>query len=102
MWLFNPLSRFWYSLRADKDRFSTLNQSSGVYCFDTWIRYIRNSGIKLCGQFHDECIFTLYKHQREEVTRILREAIDATNRQLKLNVTLGISIAFGDTYANIH
>lgn len=26
MWLFNPVSRFWYSLRYEKDKFSTLNQ----------------------------------------------------------------------------
>ena len=26
MWLFNPVSRFWYSLRNEKDKFSTLNQ----------------------------------------------------------------------------
>ena len=26
MWLFNPVSRFWYSLRFEKDKFSTLNQ----------------------------------------------------------------------------
>lgn len=26
MWLYNPVSGFWYSLRTDKDRFSTLNQ----------------------------------------------------------------------------
>lgn len=25
-WLQNPISKFWYSLRADKDKFSTLNQ----------------------------------------------------------------------------
>ena len=29
-WLFNPVSKFWYSLRAEKDRFSTLNQGTGV------------------------------------------------------------------------
>ena len=29
MWLFNPMSNLYYSLRYDKDRFSTLNQSSG-------------------------------------------------------------------------
>jgi len=32
MWLKNPVSGFWYSLRSDKDRFSTLNQGTGVYC----------------------------------------------------------------------
>lgn len=26
MWQFNPVSKFWYSLRAEKDAFSTLNQ----------------------------------------------------------------------------
>ena len=29
MWLFNPVSRFWYSLRFEKDKFSTLNQGTG-------------------------------------------------------------------------
>ena len=26
MWLYNPVSGFWYSLRYEKDKFSTLNQ----------------------------------------------------------------------------
>ena len=26
MWLYNPVSKFWYSLRYEKDKFSTLNQ----------------------------------------------------------------------------
>ena len=26
MWLYNPVSKFWYSLRQPKDKFSTLNQ----------------------------------------------------------------------------
>ena len=26
MWLLNPISGFWYSLRTEKDKFSTLNQ----------------------------------------------------------------------------
>ena len=30
-WIYNPVSKFWLSLRADKDRFSTLNQSTGVF-----------------------------------------------------------------------
>ena len=34
MWLLNPVSGFWYSLRYEKDKFSTLNQGTGVYCFD--------------------------------------------------------------------
>jgi len=34
MWLLNPISKFWYSLRSDKDKFSTLNQGTGSYIFD--------------------------------------------------------------------
>lgn len=29
MWLWNPVSQFWYSLRYEKDKFSTLNQGTG-------------------------------------------------------------------------
>ena len=29
MWLLNPVSGFWYSLRYEKDKFSTLNQGTG-------------------------------------------------------------------------
>lgn len=102
MWLYNPVSGFWYSLRFDKDRFSTLNQGTGVYCFDTWVRKVRNSGVKLCGQFHDEIIFPLKPEQKEQVQQILRDAIAQTNEELKLNVQLSISMDFGNTYADIH
>ena len=44
-WLFNPISKFWYFLKAEKDKFSTLNQGSGVYVFDTWLKNIYK-GIK--------------------------------------------------------
>lgn len=53
MWLFNPVSKFWYSLRNEKDKFSTLNQGTAVYVFDSWVRYIRNTGIKISLQMHD-------------------------------------------------
>jgi hypothetical protein len=67
MWLYNPISRFWYSLRLEKDAFSTLNQGTGVYCFDTWVDFVRRGGIKLTGQFHDEIIFRvpIGNNQRE-------------------------------------
>jgi len=102
MWLFNPVSQLWYSLRAFKDRFSTLNQGTGVYCFDCWIKKVRAKGIRICGQFHDEIIFPVKKGE-EECTKIkLLQAIDEVNEQLKLNVKLGISIDFGNNYSEIH
>ena len=56
MWVFNPISKFWYSLRVEKDKFSTVNQSSGVYVFDNYLREIRSRGLKECGQFHDRIL----------------------------------------------
>lgn len=102
MWLYNSVSKFWYSLRSDKDRFSTLNQGTGVYCFDTNIKHIRKRGIKICGQFHDEHIDPVRKGQEEAHKLLLNEAIADTNDELKLNVPLGISVAFGHSYADIH
>jgi len=102
MWLYNPVSGFWYSLRKPKDRFSTLNQGTGVYCFDTHIRNVRKQGIKISLQYHDEIGFSFPKVQTEEVKAKLNRAIEITNQVLKLNVPLGISIDIGKNYAEAH
>lgn len=102
MWLFNPVSELWYSLRHEKDIFSTLNQGTGVYCFDTWISFILDTRKQLTGQFHDEIILTIKKGNREKCKKLLLEALDKTNKKLELNIQLGIDIQFGDTYADIH
>lgn len=101
-WVYNPLSGFWLSLRYDKDRWSTLNQSSGVYCFDTWVYYVLSKLPNIKGQMHDEIILEVEKGQREEVSKILNWAIDKTNEKLNLNIKLGISIQYGDNYSQIH
>src|SRR5690606_4473867 len=102
MWLYNPISQFWYSLRAEKDKFSTLNQGTGVYCFDTWVSYSRKRGIIISLQYHDEIMFYFDKNKKEEVKNILQEAIKEVNNTLKLNVELGISVDFGPNYAEVH
>lgn len=102
MWLFNPVSKFWYSLRYEKDKFSTLNQGTGVYCFDSWVRRVRGKSIKVCGQFHDEIITPLLKGNEDKVKETLLTSIDEVNEELQLNVELGISVDFGPTYADIH
>lgn len=101
-WLFNPISKFWYSLRSDKDRFSTLNQGSGVYCFDMWIQNFMKKREQLTGQMHDEVILTIKKGKRDLAEKLLRDAINETNEQLKLNRDLDIDVQFGDSYAEIH
>lgn len=102
MWLYNPVSGFWYSLRQPKDRFSTLNQGTGVYCFDTHIRNVRKQGIKISLQYHDEIGFAFLKQDQEVIKKKLNKAIELTNQTLCLNVPLGISIDIGKNYAEAH
>jgi len=102
MWLLNPISGFWYSLRTEKDKFSTLNQGTGVFCFDMFVREVRNSGIKLSMQYHDEILFYLPIGQEEEVRNTLQKCITRVNGRLNLNVPLGISMLFGKNYAETH
>jgi len=101
-WLYNPVSGFWYSLRAEKDRFSTLNQGTGVYCFDMQILAARRRGIKISLQMHDEILFNLPEDDKERITKLLYECIDEVNNKIKLNVKLGISVDFGHSYADCH
>ena len=101
-WLYNPVSELWYSLRAEKDRFSTLNQGTGVWCFDTWVKYQRQKGLPQIGQFHDETINLVREENKEKAEQVLRWAIDMTNKELKLNRELDIDVQFGMNYAQIH
>jgi hypothetical protein len=102
MWLKNPVSGFWYSLRSDKDRFSTLNQGTGVFCFDSWLAICIKNGVKAIGQFHDEVIALVPNGQEEETATIMKGAIQRLNTKLALNVPLDVDPQFGNNYAEIH
>jgi len=101
-WLLNPVSNFWYPLRHRKDIFSTLNQGTGVYCFDMWVAFFMNERPQITGQMHDEVILTVKKGYRDEVTKLLKDSIGKVNRMLKLNRVLDIDVQFGESYKNIH
>lgn len=102
MWLYNPVSTFWYSLRYKKDKFSTLNQGTATYCFDMWVKKSREKGIMMCGQFHDETVSPLKPYLREDREIKLRNAIAEVNDFLKLNRDLDIDVQFGFNYGMIH
>ncbi len=102
MWLFNPISKLWYSLRNLKDKFSTLNQGTGVWCFDLYLKYIRENGPPVIGQFHDELIALVRVGHRDRVTAHVKEAIRKVNEELRLNVQLGVGIDYGNNYGEIH
>lgn len=105
-WLYNPVSGFWMFLKAEKDRFSTLNQSTGVYVFDTWLRKVRTAlnplGIKICMQYHDELLLVTRGHNKSMVEGKLKQAMIEANTELGLNVSIGISVDWGMNYAECH
>jgi len=102
MWLWNPVAKMWYYLKHKKDIFSTLNQGTGVYCFDTWIKEVRKRSVIIMLQYHDEIGFDFQRNKQEQVKRALNEAIEEVNNKLNLNVPLGISIDIGDNYSEAH
>ena len=102
MWLFNPISHLWYSLRYEKDRFSTLIQGTASYVFDEWVKLFRLKRPQLTAQFHDEVVLQVKKGNREKATALLKNAIEELNNNLKLNRELGIDVQFGDRYSSIH
>lgn len=104
-WLYNPISKFYYSLRKENDRFSTLIQGTASYVFDYWLGYTLNTmedKSQLIGQFHDEFILRAKEKDKEEVKQIIKTAIDKLNDKLKLNIDLGVGIQIGSRYSDIH
>lgn len=102
MWLYNPINGFWYSLRYEKDVFSTLVQGSASYVFDRWVSLFRQQRPQLTAQFHDEVVLCVRKGYRERAESLLLGAIERLNSELRLNRELGVEVQFGDRYADIH
>ncbi len=105
-WLYNPVSRLWLFLKVEKDRFSTLNQSTGVYVFDFWLALVRKAlaplGIKVILQYHDELLLICPIELKEKVSKILYNSMERLNNSLKLNVEINISTDWGFNYAQCH
>lgn len=110
-WQWNLVSKLWYFLKTDKDRFSTLCQGTGAYICDMWVQAVIDICMErygkppaLCGQFHDEIILRLRDtpKAREIMEGIVQEAIERVNEKVQMNTTLGCDVSFGRTYADIH
>src|SRR5690606_26844478 len=102
MWLLNPINGFYYSLRYEKDVFSTLVQGTASYVFDLWVGYIRSERPQLTAQFHDEVVLEIKKGYREKCSSLIQWAIKQVNSQLKLNRRLDVDIQFSSNYSEIH
>ena len=107
-WQWNPISEMYYSLRSDKDRFSTLIQGSGAFVLDIWLfqvqKLCREAGVpfRLLGQFHDELILEIDEGMELQYQEIVTGALSNVNGILKLNRDLDCEVKFGKTYAEIH
>lgn len=102
LWLYNPVSRFWISLRYEKDIFSSLNQSTGVFCFDSWLAQCWAKGIKGVFQAHDEVIVPISAGKEEDLYKAMKESIKKVNDNLNLHVALDIDPKFGGRYSYVH
>lgn len=74
-WIWNPLAKMWVPLRSEKDKFSAVNQSAGVYVFMSWIKSFRRKRRQLTGTFHDEVVLTIKEGNREACEKMLRQPI---------------------------
>lgn len=105
-WLYNPVSGFYYYLKEEKDKFSTLNQGTGVFVFDTWVSFVRKGfekyNIPIQLQYHDEILFTAPAEHKEYCTKVLKDSIKEANKVLNLNINIDISVDYGNNYAECH
>jgi len=102
MWVKNPVSGFFYSLRNDRDTWSTLNQGTGVYLFDYWLMQCRKKGVLLSLTYHDELLTYTKIGNEHRQKQLLEEAMKEVNDTLKLNVEITSDIQFGESYSAVH
>lgn len=110
MWLVNPLNGFLYSVRSEKDYFSTLVQGTGSFLFDMWSANILRNMKKLWGkstmtaQYHDEIVLVCKDVDRfkERVGKLVVDSLEEVNDKYKLRVKLSCDIQWGYRYSDVH
>ena len=109
-WLVNPVNGFCYSLRGEKDRFSTLCQGTGSFFFEMWVDKILEKQQKVFGKKkltacqHDDATFVFKNTDRniEIVKKMLDEALQKVNEEFMLRRSLGCDTHVGFRYSEIH
>ena len=102
-YLKNPISGFYHQLRFDKDRWSTTNQSTGDYCFNLWVLFLRKKGYKLSLNYHDEVLVQVDEGvDRKEVEKDFKDAMKKVNKTLNLNINIDVDVKFGKSYSECH
>ncbi len=109
-WLINPINGFLYSLRSDKDKFSTLCQGTGSYMFDMWVDKILDKMTAkwdvrtLTYQAHDELVVVC--KDNKNVVNVLTEMINTSilevSEEFMMRRGLGCEIQTHQRYSGIH
>ena len=102
LWQYNEVSKLWYLLRSDKDKFSTCCQGLGTYLFDMWVGFILQEREQLTANFHDEIILEVKEGNKDKCVKLLENSIQKVNNLLQLNRNLEVDIQFGSNYSEIH
>lgn len=105
-WIYNPVSEFWLPLKTDKDRFSVLNQSTGSFIFDLWLKGVRiefkSYNIPIILQTHDEMAFVCKKELKDFAEKTVRKSMKEVNKKLQLNIEITVSVDWGNNYKEVH
>jgi DNA polymerase I-like protein with 3'-5' exonuclease and polymerase domains len=64
--------------------------------------FLRNLGVRIALQYHDEVLFNVRKGQEERTKQLIDKSIEMVNERLKLNITVACSVQFGSDYADCH
>lgn len=102
MWVKNPLNGYWYSLRSEKDIFSTVNQSAGDYIFTMWVYFLLEMGVTVQGAWHDEILTTCHPSEEKETVEKIYKAIEKVNKAIGLEIPIGIDHNIGTNYSEVH
>lgn len=103
-WIYNPVSRFWYYLRNDKDKFSVVNSSASVYLFNLWVLFVtKRVGFPIT-QTHDDLMLRVEDKEEtvKEVMNQVRLAIEDVNKYVKLNVKIDCEVQSGYKFSDTH
>lgn len=103
-WIFNPVSRFWYYLRNDKDKFSVVNQSSAVFLFNLFCLFVtKRVGFPIV-QTHDDLMLRVKDDDKvvEETMAQVKLAIEDVNKYITLNVRVDCEVQNGYNFSQTH
>lgn len=108
-YLYNPVNGFYYFLKADKDKFSTLCQGTGAWVFDTWVEIVDQTCLRkykqnapLMGQWHDEGLWRTKLGKRKIWEQIIADSIVELNQKTLMNRDFASTPSFGNDYSEVH